>query len=89
MGASVPAFCDEPEGLPAAATRRSRLSAWFRVICHLAHLHMGLFADRRHHAASLQASQACAALFQCHVSLQTDVAVARETGLLATLKAMT
>ncbi|CAK0781544.1 hypothetical protein CVIRNUC_005400 [Coccomyxa viridis] len=30
MNASIPAFCAEPEGLPAAAIRRSRLSAWLR-----------------------------------------------------------
>ena len=45
MKASIPAFCAEPEGLPAAAMRRSRLSAWFRVDCHSTHLYLGLFAD--------------------------------------------
>ena len=46
MGASIPSFCAEPEGLPAAAMRRSRLSAWFRVTCHSTHLYLGLFASR-------------------------------------------
>ena len=56
MSASIPAFCAEPEGLPAAAMRRSRLSAWFRVTCHSTHLYLGLFVSRTNHAVSLQAS---------------------------------